>query len=79
MKYIMFEHFSGAPVPIIFPNRVGFLELREGIPYSKIISAGYVQLRQDRIVCHGQAKELDTKSRPEDAEIIREKLSRPEE
>ena len=35
MKYIMFEDFSGAPVPIIFPNRINFDEMREQMPYTR--------------------------------------------
>ncbi|WP_320171821.1 hypothetical protein [Maridesulfovibrio sp.] len=78
MKYIMFEDFSGDPLPIIFPNRIGYLEFREQIPYTNVISAGYVQMRPDGITCHGEAKELEKTARPEDAEIISEKLDKPE-
>lgn len=78
MKYIMFEDFSGDPLPIIFPNRIGYLEFREQIPYTNVLSAGYVQLRPGGITCHGEAKELEREARPEDAAIIAEKLDAPE-
>ncbi len=78
MKYIMFEDFSGDPLPIIFPNRIGYLEFREQIPYTNVISAGYVQLRPNGITCHGEAKELEKEARTEDAKIIADKLEAPE-
>ncbi len=74
MKYIMFEDFSGEALPILFPNRIGFLEFREQIPYTKVLSAGYVQIRPDGISCHGESKELNSASSPEDSGIICEKL-----
>ena len=79
MKYIMFEDFSGDPVPIIFPNRVDFAEMREQIPYPTVLSAGYVQHRPDGFACHGEAKEIAAASRPEDAAVIAAKLESPEE
>lgn len=79
MKYIMFEDFGGDPVPVIFPNRVGYEEMREQIPYSKVLSAGYVQMRGKEFYTHGEAKELEAKSRAEDADIIASKLMDPED
>ncbi len=76
MKYIMFEDFTGHPVPVIFPKRIAHDEMREQILYSKVLSAGYVQLSGGQVVCHGESRELSAKARPEDAEIITEKLSR---
>ncbi|WP_027179325.1 hypothetical protein [Maridesulfovibrio bastinii] len=79
MKYIIFEDFSGDPLPIIFPNRINYLEFREQMPYTKVISAGYVQVRENGFACHGESKELRVASRPEDGEIIKNKLDAPEE
>ncbi|THB65114.1 MAG: hypothetical protein D6E12_13390 [Desulfovibrio sp.] len=76
MKYIMFRDFSGQPVPIIFPERIGFGEMREQMPYAEVISAGRVALRQGEFVVHGKSGELGSESRLEDAEIILEKLTR---
>ena len=78
MKYILFEDFSGDPVPIIFPNRIDFAEFREQIPYSKVLSAGYIQLRGQSFTCHGESKGLEARSRREDAAIIQEKFQNPE-
>ncbi|WP_243544577.1 hypothetical protein [Pseudodesulfovibrio tunisiensis] len=74
MKYIMFEDFSGAPIPIIFPNRIDHRDFREQMPYTKVLSAGYVSLRPDGFSCHGGSKALEVESRPEDAAIITDKL-----
>lgn len=78
MKYIMFEDFSGAPVPVIFPKRIDFAEMREQIPYTKVLSAGYVQLSGAGFACHGESKSLATAARPEDSAIITAKLANPD-
>jgi len=79
MKYILFKDFSGEPVPVIFPARVNFEEMREQIPYSEAISAGFVQLRGGVMACHGEAKDLGLTARPEDGAIITAKLTDVEE
>ena len=78
MKYIMFEDFSGAPMPVIFPNRIGHVEMRDQMPYTNVLSAGYVTLTVRGFICHGQSKGLETKAREEDGGIIQEKFSDPE-
>lgn len=75
MKYIMFEDFSGDPVPILFPNRIDFEEMRAQIPYAKLLSAGYVQLQDGRFVCHGESRFLGAQSRAEDAAILDAKFN----
>ncbi|MGE4506330.1 MAG: hypothetical protein AB7D51_13355 [Desulfovibrionaceae bacterium] len=75
MKYILFKDFSGDEVPVIFPARIQFDELREQIPYAEAVSAGFVQLRAGKVVCHGEARELGMAARPEDAEVIAAQLA----
>ncbi len=70
MKYIIFEDFSGKEAPILFPERILFEEMREQIPYSRVISAGYVYMGSQGLYCMGESKELMKKSRPEDRDII---------
>lgn len=70
MKYIIFEDFSGQPTPIIFPERINYQELREQIPYSKVLSAGKIIFKENKFICFGEAKELNVASREEDAKII---------
>ena len=74
MKYIMFEDFSGAPVPIIFPNRIDHAEMREQMPYTRALSAGYVSHGPEGFRTHGKSKELDLAVGPDDAKIITEKF-----
>lgn len=74
MKYIMFEDFSGAPVPIIFPNRINFDEMREQMPYTKALSAGYVSHGPNGFTCHGKSKALELASKPEDAQVLNDKF-----
>lgn len=74
MKYIMFEDFSGAPVPVIFPNRINFDEMREQMPYTKALSAGYVSLGPEGFRCHGKSKELELEANPADAAVIADKF-----
>ncbi|WP_285906997.1 hypothetical protein [Pseudodesulfovibrio pelocollis] len=78
MKYIMFEDFSGAPTPIIFPNRIDHADMREQMPYTRALSAGYVSMRADGFHCHGSSKGLDLKAEPGDAAIIADKFADPE-
>ena len=78
MKYIMFEDFSGAAMPIIFPKRIDFAEMREQIPYTKVLSAGYVNFTGTGFTCHGESKSLEVHARPEDAGIIAAKLTNPD-
>lgn len=74
MKYIMFEDFSGAPVPVIFPNRIDHAEMREQMPYTKALSAGYVTHGPEGFRCHGQSKTLELQAADGDAGIIAEKF-----
>jgi hypothetical protein len=70
MKYIIFEDFSGQAIPIIFPNRILHEEMREQLPYAEVVSAGYVDLRQDGFVCHGKSNALNVKAGDRDSEIL---------
>jgi hypothetical protein len=70
MKYIIFEDFSGQAIPIIFPNRILHEEMREQLPYAKVVSAGYLDLRGGAFVCHGKSPGLKAKAREEDAAIM---------
>jgi len=74
MKYILFEDFSGAPVPIIFPNRIDHAEMREQMPYTKALTAGYVSHGPEGWSCHGSSKSLELKSSAGDAAIIAAKF-----
>lgn len=76
MKYIMFEDFSGQPVPFIFPQRVDHADMREQMPYTKVLSAGYVIMEKGEFTCFGSSPELQVSALPEDAEIIARKFSR---
>ena len=74
MKYLIMEDFSGQPVPFIFPRRVDHADMRDQLPYSKALSAGYLELAGETLLCSGGNAELECASRPEDVEIIRESL-----
>lgn len=72
MKYIIFNDFAEIPVAILFPNRIGHEEMREQVPYTTVISAGYVELPSGGVIrCWGLAPDLMVSARPdEDAKII---------
>jgi hypothetical protein len=78
MKYIMFEDFSGAPIPVIFPNRIDHLEMREQMPYTKVLSAGYISHGPEGFRCHGSSKELEAQAGQDDAAIIGRKFTNVE-
>jgi hypothetical protein len=71
MKYIIFEDFGGKPLPVIFPERIGYEELREQMPYATVLAAGLVELLDGGFRCSGAAPELQARSREqEDARAI---------
>ncbi|MCL1985892.1 MAG: hypothetical protein FWG59_05545 [Betaproteobacteria bacterium] len=78
MKYLIMEDFSGQAVVFIFPRRVDHLDMREQLPYTKAISAGYVELHDGALRCFGGHAELELHSRREDVDIIRNSLGRRE-
>lgn len=75
MKYIIFEDFSGKQTPILFPERILHEELREQIPYAKVLSAGYVSSTEEGFSCRGKVRELGVSSREEDSRIIARSFS----
>lgn len=70
MRYIIFEDFSGRPLPLIFPGRIDFDEIREIVPYSRVLSAGEIRLGPLGFECFGEAKDLGVKASPEDVAVI---------
>lgn len=75
MKYIIVEDFSGQEVPFIFPRRVDHADMREQLPYGKIVAAGFVELGEGGFSCSGGSNELMLKARPkEDSLVIAEAL-----
>jgi hypothetical protein len=70
MKYIICEDFSGQPIPFLFPDKVAHADMREQLPYTKVVSAGYIILAEGQFVCSGGDAELGISSQPEDAEHI---------
>ena len=66
------EDFAGRPVVFIFPRRVDHLDMREQLPYTKALSAGYVELQEGGALrCFGGHTPLELHSRQQDADIIR--------
>lgn len=70
MKYLILEDFSGQPVPFMFPDKVDHVDMREQLPYGRVLSAGYVLLEGMTFRCHGGSSELGIAARPEDAAIL---------
>jgi len=75
MKYIIFEDFGGEATPVIFPRRIDFEEMREQVPYTKVLSAGMVSLEQGLIKCQGRSVELGLGSLDGDSRIITKHLA----
>ena len=70
MKYLIMEDFAGQPVSFVFPRRVDHGDMREQLPYGRVLGAGYVELRDGAFHCHGGYAELDIVARPEDEAIL---------
>ena len=66
MKYLICEDFSGQPVCFLFPRRVDHGDMREQLPYGKVISAGYAELQEGKFLCSGGSQELGVQARPEE-------------
>ncbi len=76
MKYIICEDFSGQPIPFLFPDKVAHMDMREQLPYTSVLSVGYVILADGQFVCSGGDAEMGISSRPEDAACITAFFSR---
>ena len=76
MKYLICEDFGGQPVPFIFPDKVAHADMREQLPYARVIAAGYIALDEGTFACSGGDKELGVFARPEDAAFMQKLFSR---
>lgn len=75
MKYLILEDFSGQPVCFLFPRRVDHGDMRDQLPYGKVISAGFAELADGVFRCSGGSQELGVLARPEeDAPLLAEAL-----
>ncbi len=70
MKYIIFEDFSGQSIPFIFPEKVDHADMREQMPYTKVLSLGYVILAGGEFVCSGGDAAMGISSHEGDADCI---------
>ncbi|MFP4212906.1 MAG: hypothetical protein ACLFRL_02230 [Desulfohalobiaceae bacterium] len=70
MKYIIFEDFAAEETPVLFPSRILHEEMREQMPYARVLAAGEVYLQNRQFVCRGGSKELEAYARPEDSALI---------
>ena len=78
MKYLIMEDFAGQPVSFVFPRRVDHGDMREQLPYGRVLGAGYVELRDGAFRCHGGYAELDIVAHPEDEAILMEAFLKAE-
>ena len=70
MRYIVFKDFNGKKTPVIFPDRIEFIQMREQIPYVTVLSCGNVFLKDGKFVCSGGDADLQVSAMPEDADLI---------
>ncbi|MFO8032245.1 MAG: hypothetical protein R6U22_06855 [Desulfohalobiaceae bacterium] len=70
MKYIIFEDFAGEQTPILFPFRILHEEMREQMPYAKVLAAGEIYLQNGEFVCRGGSKELGAQAHSGDSSVI---------
>lgn len=72
MRYIIFKDFGGKSIPIIFPERIEFADMREQMPYTVVVSCGEVTLLDGAFQCSGGDAVLGLSARLEDVDIISE-------
>ncbi len=70
MKYIICEDFSGQPIPFLFPDKVAHLDMREQLPYIRVLAAGYVTLSDGCFICSGGDAALGVSAGAQDAALI---------
>lgn len=70
MRYIIFQDFGGKHTPIIFPGRIEFVDMREQMPYTVVVSCGEVVLENGVFSCSGGDAELGVSAGADDAAII---------
>ena len=77
-KYIVVKHPKYATDTIImFPEYIPHREFYEDYDiHGKIISAGFILIRDGEFICHGESIGLDVKSRPEDSALANEMFGR---
>ncbi len=74
MKYLIMEDFSGQPAPFIFPQRVDHEDMRNQLPYGKVLSAGLITFDGTTLICHGGHAGLGIEAQEGDAKIIEQCL-----
>lgn len=72
MKYLIMEDFSGQPICFVFPRRVDHADMRDQLPYGKVLSAGFTCLVDGAYLCTGGSQELACCARDEDSKILLE-------
>ncbi len=70
MKYLICEDFSGLPIPFLFPDKVAHADMREQLPYTRVLSAGYIHRTDTGFVCSGGDAELGVAAQEADATCI---------
>lgn len=70
MRYLVVEDFAGQPVPFLFPDRVDHADMRDQLPYGRVLGAGDVSMADGHIRCTGGSAELGILAREEDAAVI---------
>jgi len=61
MKYIIVEEFAGHEAPVIFDECLSHRNVAKGL--GEVISAGFVAIDGDDIICCGTSTTLGIKSR----------------
>ncbi len=75
MKYIIFEDFSGHPVPFIFPHRVDHADMREQLPLHARALRGLRGHGGRRVPLPRRRAGIAGSARPEDAAVIAAKFA----
>ena len=77
-KYITIRHpkYAGETI-IMFPEYIQHKDFYNDYNvHGKIISAGFVIIRDGELICHGESVSLEVKSRPEDSALANEMFGR---
>ena len=77
MKYVVMD-IGGAEVPMLFPENVQHSDfacwIKQSVPASKPVSAGFVRQGADGLVAYGKSLSLNISSRESDTALVKQCL-----
>lgn len=65
-KYILFE-INGLESPIVFSPWIEHDRMRSKFPDNPVLSAGFVKIKDNKVICYGKSTSLNIQSKESDS------------